>query len=428
MMKHMLQPEIDHLLSYARRDMQGPLGDAATNRGGWKIYRQMEPIVPAPDTSEYRSIWICATRGIAENWRGFDDWKDEEACYGDGSPLTEEAWRDEWKSWYPNETRWHLISCAREKGWLSISIDHECILSIEPGHVLDYPDKRRAGELDKLAHVLAGTVGNLRVGRYKAIIEKELPYSCRWGFLRRSTFWRITGVDGRRFGGDLPREQREQLARALRRQPEESQTPRLPELNAGKYFSALKEAYQAAGLKGDGACFGFAASDPRAWYCHLGDARDTDILEIDQDSPAAFRDFMQSSHFFNHTFEVIAGRGCSRVHLWPVLDKEGLWYLHMSGFLNWHASEIALMWEKLNELGMPTYLSDADNLASLLLGEDWVLLAPSNEYIDYLDGQTKFGRRVGLALHLWDEYADSLAAATEWMPVDVPRIAKKAHR
>ena len=86
------------------------------------------------------------------------------------------------------------------------------------------------------------------------------------------------------------------------------------------------------------------------------------------------------------------------------------------------------MWEKLNELGMPTYLSDADNLASLLLGEDWVLLAPSNEYIDYLDGQTKFGRRVGLALHLWDEYADSLAAATEWMPVDVPRIAKKAHR
>lgn len=104
-MKHMLQREIDHLLSYARRDMQGPLGDAATNKEGWKIYRQMEPIVPAPDTSEYRSIWICAMRGAADNWQSFKDWKGEEACYGDGSPLTRDAWQDEWKSWYPHEKR-----------------------------------------------------------------------------------------------------------------------------------------------------------------------------------------------------------------------------------------------------------------------------------------------------------------------------------
>lgn len=203
-MKHMLQPEIDHLLSYARRDMQGPLGDAAANKEGWKIYRQMEPIVPAPDTSEYRSIWICAMRGAADNWQSFKDWKDEEACYGDGSPLTRDAWHDEWKSWYPHEKRWHLVSCAREKDWLSISIDHECTLSIEPGHVLDYPDKQRTAEFEKLWHVLGSTMDNLRTGSYKSLVMAELPYSCRWGFLRRSTFWRIAGVDGRRFGGDLP--------------------------------------------------------------------------------------------------------------------------------------------------------------------------------------------------------------------------------
>lgn len=419
-MNNLLQPDIDHLIEYAVHDIDGTLGDAAAKETGWKLFHLMEAITPAPDTSDYRSIWICVERGPIDRWKTFDTWRREEEEYHGGSPLGKTAWKSDWKAWYPHEKRWHLVSCTRKRGWLNISIDHECVLSIVPGHVLRHPDKQRARELDTLARAVARAATFLRNGTYQRRLKAELPYSCRWGFLRRSTFWRITGIDGRRYGGDLPQEQREQLACILRKQLPERQLPLLPELSAGEYFSALREAYKAAGFRMDGACGGYAASDPRAWYCYLGDPRDTDVLELDQDSPGVFRDFVQSNHRFSHAFEVLAGRSATRVYLEPILDTEGLWHLRMSRFFNANASEMALMWEKLNELGMPTYLCDAGNLASLLLGEDWVLLAPDNEEIDYLEDQTRFGRRVGLALHLWNEYHDALVAAADWMPIDIP--------
>ena len=80
------------------------------------------------------------------------------------------------------------------------------------------------------------------------------------------------------------------------------------------------------------------------------------------------------------------------------------------------------MWEHLNDAGVPTYMHEASWLADILLGEDWVFLAPKDEYVDYLAGQEKFGRRIGMAFHLWDEYEEELIDAAEWMPLDIPEL------
>ncbi|WP_302962982.1 hypothetical protein [uncultured Adlercreutzia sp.] len=101
-----------------------------------------------------------------------------------------------------------------------------------------------------------------------------------------------------------------------------------------------------------------------------------------------------------------------------------MWRLGIHGHFDFHAEEMALIWEHLNDADVPTYMHEASWLADILLGEDWVFLAPKDEYVDCLAGQEKFGRRIGMAFHLWDacERGGGLIDAAEWMPLDIPEL------
>ncbi len=109
------------------------------------------------------------------------------------------------------------------------------------------------------------------------------------------------------------------------------------------------------------------------------------------------------------------------MYLTPRPNEDGAWRLFMYGRFDLHADDMARMWRRLNEMGMPTYLHGADDLANILLGEDWILLAPRHEYVDYMSGTEKFGRKVGLALYMDEEHEGLLVEAVEWMPIELPR-------
>lgn len=81
--------------------------------------------------------------------------------------------------------------------------------------------------------------------------------------------------------------------------------------------------------------------------------------------------------------------------------------------IDFHAEKMALMWEYLNDTGFPSYLRNAFELAEVLLGEDWVFIAPKHVSIGYLAGKELFGRRIGIALPLWDAYRGKLIDAAE---------------
>ncbi len=169
---------------------------------------------------------------------------------------------------------------------------------------------------------------------------------------------------------------------------------------------------------------GHAASDPRAWYHRFGDDRDDALYEIDQESEDALRDLVAPDSHLNHGFEVLRGRGCTRVILVPSVAEGGGWRLRMHGRFDAYSFEMARMWRKLNEIGIPTYLYNADALADRLEGVDWVLVAPRHEYVDYLSGSEKFGRKVGSAIHLWEEFERDLVPAVEWMPLEAPELSE----
>ena len=135
------------------------------------------------------------------------------------------------------------------------------------------------------------------------------------------------------------------------------------------------------------------------------------------------RNLFRSKPWFNHAFEVLCGRGCNRIYLKPkLLEPNGKWRLDMYGRFDAYADTVARMWKSLNEQGIPTYLHNADDLRKLLLGDDWILIAPRYVYSDYMSTTTQFGRKIGLALHLWEEYEDQLIPRVEWMPLELPVI------
>lgn len=383
----------------------------------------MECLKADASNSHLRHLWIKACRGSIGDWLTFEDYADS-YWDEDGETPAEEAWVEEWQWEFPSENYWHLVECVSEDDYVGIFVDGACILrGVKEGATLQDFDEQLS-LLDELSQAVNEALSQIRVGIYPALINEELPHSFRWGVMRRCDFWKAAGERGRRFGGRLAEGDARRIARKLSCQPSREEMPGLSSMTMERYFRVLKDAYIAAGFSVEEPSWrGFDADDPRAWYCRIGDCREGRLFEIDQGSEEALEALVAPGMFLNHGFEVIQGRGCSRVFLIPRKSEDGLWRLGMHGHFDFHAEEMALMWEHLNDAGVPTYMQEASWLADILLGEDWVFLAPKDEYVDYLAGQEKFGRRIGMAFHLWDECEEELIDAAEWMPLDIPELS-----
>lgn len=392
----------------------------------WSIHEALAPLAPRQDKPFLRSIWVPVSRGRIEDWCYFEDFRNDwerESLKGEPS---EQEWREEWSRIYPDEEMWHEISISSDEGWLTLLVDGRVCIQINPGvEPSQWEDESLGNALDNLASSAAAMVEKVRDGSYAQLLDARLPYRHRFGFIKRKLFWSITGDEGRRLGGKMDKEEAATLSELLSEQRDEGDVGELDELSMAQYFNALKEAYESAGFENDMDSWrGFQEDDPRAWYCRFGDARDDQLFDIDQESPVAMRDLFLSKPSFNHGFEALAGRGCTRVYITPVLSgSTGRWHLSMHGRFDGYADAVARMWNSLNEQGMPTHLHNADALRDILLGNDWVMIAPEFVYADYLSGRIEFGRRVGIAVHLWEEYADDLVRNVEWMPLDLPEIA-----
>lgn len=414
---------IRRLVHYGRTQrFDEAIGPCAYERA-FALAQSMECLKADDANPCLRHAWIKARRGNIDEWLTYEEYADS-YWDDDGTAPTQEKWSEEWQWEFPEEVYWHLIECVAEDDYVAVVIDGRCVLRGNKESATSYDFDEHLGWLNELFCSVGEVLSQIRSGTYASLLNEELPYDFRWGVMKRKDFWAATGEDGRRFGGRLAADDAQRIAKLLKRQPDRDAMPGLRSMTMEGYFHALKGAYVAAGFSIEEPSWrGFDVDDPRAWYCRIGDCREGKLFEIDQASEEALEALMAPGVFLNHGFEVIQGRGCSRVFLAPRKGDDGLWRLFMHGHFDFHAEEMALMWEHLNNVGIPTYLHSASWLAEILLGEDWAFIAPKDEYVDYLAGSEKFGKRVGIAFHLWDEYKTELIRAAEWMPLNVPVLA-----
>lgn len=420
------EPLFDHFRWNSRDPFDPRRSDEQTDVYVQKLFQAFLPIAPDPalKDEEYREVWVTLDRGNPEDWCTFEDYLEEASC-NPNMPTTEESWLDEWRSWFPEKTYWHLVRCNRYEDWITIRVDDCIIIQTSPDEKAPYHNDLVDAFLLGLADKVEESVAMMKTGEYARWINESLPYDRRYGLIQRQKLWEATG-------GAFDEDQRidakeaKELADALRAQPSEQEIRRLPSLTTGRYFDALKVGYQATGRKNTRDWIAnIPADDGRAWYARFGDGRDRTLLQIDPQSEEEFEEWYDEKLHgfgFDHNFEIFVGRGCTRVHMNPCKDKQG-WYCCMWGSITWHASDMARVWRAVNETGVPVYIDEANAVADALEGKDWILIVPKHLSCDYTRG-TFFGREIRTAIPLFRDYRDVIIAATEWQEPEISQLAE----
>ncbi|WP_165045512.1 hypothetical protein [Adlercreutzia sp. ZJ138] len=398
-----------------------PFGRGAEWRIACDILRMMESFCPKEKNSRVRSLWFCVKRGEPDDWLTVDEYRDYEELYDEPTETVNARRLEDWQWRFPDETYWHRITSNAEDDWMILIIDERVVLEVAKGKEDVWEDPCLSETLRKLRASIGLVLERACHEDYEEYLNNELPMRCRHGFIKRSDYWAICGKDDCYDDAKMSDDEARVLATELKGQQEKESIPRIPSLCARDYFKILKGAYIAAGYHNDSEGLWSAAppEDGRAWYERFGDARDQVILTMDQDSPEAFRDLYSGDHFFNHTFEIIAGPSISRVYLYPKPDEAG-WLLSLFGSVTWCSTDMARIWHHLNETGTPVYLSDANDVVRALLGEDELFIVPFNESIWYR-GKSHFGRDVVSCIHLPEEHVEEVISRAEWMKVSVPK-------
>lgn len=408
------EPELSALCMWGGRHDRSVCSRAEA-RKAWDLCRILEPL---SDTNNYREVWFSIGRGSIDDWQTYEEYKEDAEM--DGLSPTREEWLREWKGWFPQERYWHVLQVNEDRGWLAVAVDNRTLVEVPPEEDR-CEDGYREGVLSRLAKAAEEAVRAIACGEYAPMLERSLPMDRRYGLIKRSDFWEATGSAEWLGRGDMGNEEAESFARELRKQPDAEGIGRIDGLTAGRYFAALKVAYESTGRRNDRDWFGLPAEDGRAWYARFGDARDHSLLEVDPDSAEAFSDwFGRKRAFLDHNFEIFLGRGCSRVHCTPSFDEKG-WFLRLSGLITWHAADMARVWRAMNDAGLPTFVYEAEMLADALVGDDTILIVPSHESADYVSGE-HFGHQVVTALHLPEEGRDKVIEASEWQPIEVAKL------
>lgn len=386
------------------------------------IYEALRPIKPKSHADDYKEVWFTVGRGQIDDWMSFEDYRD--VAWDEKADPSKNDWLEEWKDWFPNEEYWHLLACRKDNGWLTISVDNTVLIeaSLEEDEYDPYVDEELILVLKGLVSVAQEVVEELRSGLYRSRIEKELPLKYRYGLIKRSNLWK-TADTWYRFGNpDVEEEELYVLTDMLYSQPDKEDIDRAKSLSTGVYFEKLKQAYRFCGHENDRDWIGgISSNDGRAWYARFGDARDTSLLELDPASSESFKTwYLEKENHLDHNFEIFAGRGCTRVHLNPVLDSKG-WYLAMWGSITWHAVDMARIARYMNDAGLPTYVYSADKIAKCLTGDDYVLIVPDHKPIDYVSGEY-FGQEIVTAIHLPADAPEVFLQYIEWQEIELAQL------
>ena len=417
----LIEPDVEDIKWSSHGDNM--LGNEEENRLAWDICALTESFEPQKENSNVRSLWFRIPRGSIDEWMSVEEYREYAEMYDEPEEEVAAARSRDWSAWFPEEEYWHTLTTNTEDGWAIVVIDDRVAIEVKPDEVMHYENPRLRDRLERVRACAAELVAMAADGAYRRLIEESLPPKCRFGFIKRKTWWDRLGKEDLFDDAKVGQEEAAELAELLRAQPEREDIGRLPELCARQYFDNLKGAYIAAGYAYDGKSnyLHLPEDDSRAWYVRLGDARDVSILKLDQDSCEAFAAwFDDDKRFFNHTFEILQGPSISRVYLHPSHDERG-WCFTLTDSITWCAADVARIWRYLNGIGFPTYVYNAGDLANALLGEDDLLVVPFNEGIWYR-GTEHFGRRAVTCVHLPEEGAEAILGDIEWVDEPVPEL------
>ena len=304
---------------------------------------------------QIRKIWIYVRRGAYEEYiattRSKDRWAKNES---------------EFLRMFPNEEMWFPIWGYRINGVKFLSIRNLSFrIDTKENTNQRFPyDYRKL--LSGIKECILTSLKDIKKGIYNEKVKNELPYSYRFGTIKRKEYWKLHRNNKKHALMGLKHEEKELF---IEHANEYVQEPELviEGMNFQKYFEIACACYQRMGLE-------IRQSLSETFFAYAEDFGGG-ILEneIDYDSEKDFNDYLSGiiGHMGGHPWGIIRGTSRTRIMLFPKRKGNGFFF-RLSGNPNWNVGDFVRIFITLRELNVPFMIYNSDETINYLKEEDLI--------------------------------------------------------
>jgi hypothetical protein len=383
-----------------------------------EIYQVFSCIFPE-GTDDVRQIWLEMERGPLEAFGDFEDWKES------GEVESEDEFEELWKDYYPDETKWYKFQTSKYKDDLYFYFDGTLICSIntleEPANSYSSGVDYFKPFVDWLLWKTEDEMNKLRRDSisYNSYIQQKLPWSKRYGRIKRKDFWNILGDETIRPDIGLGKEMIEKLKKAVE-DSGKGESQFLPEMTSGEFFRICEICYDANNYFKDKT----KTLSPLEKYLSMADGRDAGLRKIDPESPKAFHEWYHSGDTMGaHPWEICRGGNSTHISLF-ISEQKGKWAVRLAGSSIGRVEETARMAVALYENKIPFELWEAEEIMRMVNGTDFIGIVPDTVFPRYCQGLFPKEDRIIDFMNLGfdKEYVPKIVEKTFWYPLEEIKI------
>ena len=376
------------------------------------------------DRKEY---WVVAPRGDISAYGSY-----EEAVEYEEVSSREEFERN-WKEDYPDEESWYKITTVQVyNGYRGVFVKHRlCIemrTTVEPVEF----GADCANFIDWLISATEATIRLIKEGTYLKTISERIPYKNRFGTISRKKFWVLFPEQKSEDTGDLAEGLIQTFAEDMRKfnasEPEKLDRIPFEMFSAGEFLKCCSIAYHA----NDYEKIRGKQLTPMQEYQLMADGRDGGLLNIPQDNPYSFQNWMDSDDkqkWGSHPWEICAGGTWTHISMYVrTVNEGGVGYrLVLSGLHFSRAIEVVKMYFALKDAGYPVSVYEWDKMVDRLTGADEIGIVPDGIWPSnceaYFEDKTVIDF---INLDDMDRTAngESLADSVSWYPLKDTHLSK----
>lgn len=342
-----------------------------------EIYNVFSIVKPEADDKK-RHTWLEAERGPIE---AFGDYKELKKS---GDVTSRLEFEQLWKDYYPERSNWYKFQTAEYQNERFFYLDGKLLARIREeyteqkdhsyhwdlfGQFVDWLQESIHAEMDKLKDDPAA---------YNAFIRNNLPYTKRYGKIKRAQLWDILGDEANRIDINLGEETISKLKQFVKT-GNSTRAPLLEEMTADTFFRICEIGYDANNYFQDSK----NTLTPRDKYLKKADGRDAGLSRIDGNSAEEFYQWYHNGSTLGaHPWEICRGGNSTHISLY-VFDQGDKWHLCLAGSSTARVEETVRMAVALHENGIPFELRDAEQIMRMVNGTDFIGIVPDNVHPVY---------------------------------------------
>lgn len=324
------------------------------------LYEHLDRIKALSD-DEYKVLYFSVPKGSVEEYSNCDELNFDRAS------LNYQELVDEFNRDYPNELYWYKIISTRYKNYRMISINSKNIIYADMDGDSCFENCQLQELLDFLIGKVKECIKDLEEGTYNDYIKENYSYKNRFGVIKRKDYWNLYPDIKKNLLNEISQDEIVYFIKNA----SDKQNNRIKNMTSGKYFDYVGLIYKKLGYEiGD--------LTNKQLYLKYADARDEGLSELDENSSVKFdKWYSDNSRFGGHPWEIIRGHSFSRVNLVVCHDELG-YYLLLDGSKILRKTEIAQIFNVLNENCIPVQIYDVDLIKDAFNGEDYIGIVPDN--------------------------------------------------